>query len=122
MRKRYNRMWAIAMLAAAPCALAQDEQPAIDTSGGEQPAVSTSAPATQTGYGMTILGERETPIGLFITPWRNSVPEPELNRPAKLLDDELLPLDREVFARYVNYSAALSEHRKAKELRSGLEQ
>jgi len=92
-------------------ARAQDEQPAVQTSGQSS---TKPASAGQEGYGTTILVERETPIGLFITPWRDSTPEAEIDRPAKLLDEAMLPVDKDVFSRYIEYSAALARHRKVK--------
>lgn len=64
------------------------------------------------GPGTTIIGERESPIGLYITPWRNSAPDPGIDRPARLLRDAALPVDRDVFAREVEYHRALTEHLK----------
>lgn len=101
--------------------LAQDESPAIPD---DMPAVQTSpeAPAADTpiapaeapqalpGAGTTVVGEREAPIGLYIMPWRQSSAEAGLDRPARLLDEALMPLDPEVFRRQVEYHRALSEH------------
>lgn len=127
-------MWAL-LLAAAP-AWAQDESPALGDT--EMPAVQTdfpepkaaapsapapapapaadapieptAAPQQLPGAGTTVVGERETPIGLYIMPWRQSQAEDGLDRPARLLDEELRPLDPEVFRRQVEYHRALSEH------------
>ena len=127
------------MLAALPLALwAQDEQPAVNTE--DMPAVSTdrmvpaakapdeapapAAPAAatpapaapddgtvhQADKGTTVVGEQEAPIGLYITPWRNSSAAGGLDRPARLLDEALMPLDPDEFSRQVNYNRALSEH------------
>jgi hypothetical protein len=57
-----------------------------------------------------VVGEREAPIGLYIMPWRQSQAETGLDRPARLLDEELRPLDPEVFKRQVEYHRALSEN------------
>lgn len=103
---------AVLALAALPPAPAQDEQPAVQTS-PEPSRNRRPISAGREGYGTTILGERETPIGLYITPWRDSPPEEALDRPAKLLEEAMLPLDPKVFARYIEYSTALEEHRKA---------
>jgi hypothetical protein len=102
----------LALLAAWP-AQAQDEMPALPD---EQPAVNT-APAPQPSpqqapapAGMTIIGEQESPIGLYIMPWRNSAAAGGLDRPARLLEEALLPLDPEVFRRQVEYHRALTRH------------
>jgi hypothetical protein len=95
------------------------QEPAVDTSA---PAVDTSksyrptAPATATessNVGTNIIGERESPIGLYIMPWRNSAPEQGIDRPARLLDEEPLPLDPGTFRRQLDYYTALTEHTKA---------
>lgn len=57
--------------------------------------------------GTTIVGDRELPIGLYISPWRPANPESELNRPARQLDVRPALLDPEVFARQIEYYEAL---------------
>jgi hypothetical protein len=105
----------LALLALTGPALAQDEMPALPD---EQPAVSTEqaeprpgerAPVQASG-GTTVVGETESPIGLYIMPWRQSAAEGGLDRPARLLEEQLLPLDPDVFRRQVEYHRALSEH------------
>jgi hypothetical protein len=101
-------------LVASPRTDAQDESPAVRDF-DEQPAVSTepvekAPPRTPPPVGTTVIGEQESPIGLYIMPWRNSAAEGGLDRPARLLDEALLPLDQDVFRRQVEYHRALSEH------------
>lgn len=57
--------------------------------------------------GTTIIGDRELPIGLYISPWRSSTPESELDKPSRYLDVSTEPLDPEVFERQVEYLEAL---------------
>ncbi len=103
-------------LAVLPMAWAQDENPTVKDF-EEQPAV-PSKPAEKAAprpvrpptAGTTVIGEQESPIGLYIMPWRNSAAEGGLDRPARLLDEALLPLDENVFRRQVEYHRALSEH------------
>jgi hypothetical protein len=64
--------------------------------------------------GTTIIGERESPIGLYITPWREAYSQQDLTRPARLLQVDLSPVDREVFRRQVEYYKALEDAREAK--------
>jgi hypothetical protein len=106
----------IALLLLPVLAPAQDEMPAIPD---EQPAVSTDVPEpprasqgapVQAPAGTTVIGEQDSPIGLYIMPWRQSAAESGLDRPARLLDEALLPLDPEVFRRQVEYHRALTEH------------
>lgn len=75
---------------------------AASTSGFAQ-----QAPAEATLKGATITGDRELPIGLYISPWRPANPEAELDRPARQLDVRPALLDPEVFARQIEYYEAL---------------
>jgi hypothetical protein len=127
MRSRYAGPLALLLLAGLPAtaALAQNESPAlpddmpsVQTDVPEQaprpsadtPIAPTAAPQALPGAGTTVVGEREAPIGLYIMPWRQSQAEGGLDRPARLLDEQLMPLDPEVFRRQVEYHRALSEH------------
>lgn len=123
-----KRLFALLLLplAAPLLALAQNESPAVD----DMPMVDTEQPAAKmppvpapgkpaapgergvhkAAAGTTVIGEQEAPIGLYITPWRNSAAAGGLDRPARLLDEALLPLDPDVFKRQVEYHRALSEH------------
>ena len=87
--------------AAAP-AQNNAEQPAVNTA----PAASSSAPTV----GTNIFGQRESPIGLYIMPWRNSGAEQGIDRPARLLDEEPLPVDPGTFKRFISYHGTLSDH------------
>lgn len=91
-----------------------DEQPALQS---VPPAAAPAAPRTpQPEEGTTIVGERESPIGLFITPWRNALAEKDIDRAARLLQEELLPVDESVFVRQIEYYEALSGALKRKSL------
>jgi hypothetical protein len=72
----------------------------------EQPAAGTENVVKSRGA--TIIGDDETPLGLYIMPWRNSAAAAGLDRPARMMDDALLPLDPEVFHRQVQYNQALA--------------
>jgi hypothetical protein len=100
-----------------------DDQPAVSTSIGAAPVLQTEPSARPssaagkaggTNGGTNIIGERESPIGLYITPWRNATAEVDIDRPARLLSVQLEPLDRRVFARQVEYYEALTAAQKAK--------
>ena len=105
----------IALLLVPVTAWSQDEEPALPD---DVPAVSTEMPepapapgtVTPPAGGTTVIGEQEAPIGLYIMPWRQSSAERGLDRPARLLDEALLPLDPEVFRRQVEYHRALTDH------------
>lgn len=88
------------LLALANPAGAQNELPAVGT------APLSTTPAAEAGT--TIIGERESPIGLYIMPWRESAPESGMDRPARLLQEKLMPVDEQVFVRQLEYYNALS--------------
>jgi hypothetical protein len=104
------RLAALALALLGGPALAQDEMPAV---GGGVPVTPAPAPR-EPGIGTTIVGERESPIGLYITPWRESAAEKDIDRPARLLQEALLPMDEAVFLRQVEYHNALSGALKSK--------
>ncbi len=98
-----SRSLLIAGLLAASAAFAQDEMPSI---GSPKPAATNKA---ADAAGTTIIGERESPIGLYITPWRESRAEQDMDRPARLLQEKLVPIDEVVFVRQIEYYNALSQ-------------
>ena len=106
---------ALLPLLLSPSLRAQDETPALPD---EQPALTTerlepvrpATPVEQARSGTTVIGDAEAPIGLYIMPWRQSQAQDGLDRPARLLDEALLPLDPDVFKRQVEYHRALSAH------------
>lgn len=57
--------------------------------------------------GTTIIGDRELPIGLYISPWRSADPESGIDRPSRYIEVGTQPLDPEVFRRQVEYLDAL---------------
>lgn len=61
--------------------------------------------------GSTIRGDQELPIGLYITPWRDSEPEQGIDKPARLLDEALVPIDPDAFRRQMLYWQALEAAR-----------
>lgn len=91
--------------------LAQNEQPAVKTSPGPAPGPREDL---RDDSGTTIVGERESPIGLYITPWRNAYAEQDIDRPARLLQVDMSPIDRDVFARQIEYYDALTAAKQAK--------
>ncbi len=104
-----------AFVQAAPAAKAKaaapenDDQPALDTTARSK----ASAPGS--GLGTTVItGEGESPLGLYLTPWRESRPEKDIDRPARLLQEDMRPIDKDVFERQVEYYDALSGAAKRK--------
>lgn len=116
-----RHIFAATLLALSGVALAQPP-PAPETPPGsplDVPAPVTKAPAPApadevTEEGTTIVGERESPIGQYITPWRNATAEDDVDRQARLLQEDLLPVDEAVFVRQVEYYEALSGALKGK--------
>lgn len=67
--------------------------------------------ATKPAEGTEKLSDADdSPIGLFIMPWRNATAEKDMDRPARLLEAEMGPIDRAVFERQVEYYDALEAH------------
>jgi len=94
--------------AAAP-APDNDDQPALDTS------AKANTKSAGSGLGTTVItGEGESPLGLYLTPWRDSRPEKDIDRPARLLQEDMRPIDQDVFERQVEYYDALSGAAKSK--------
>ena len=81
----------------------------------QAPKASDEAPAVKTDQeGTTVVGDRESPIGLYITPWRNDTPEVALDRPARFLEEQLLPIDADVFRRQIEYYNTITDHQRAR--------
>ena len=64
--------------------------------------------------GTTIIGGQESPIGLYITPWKNDYAQPGLGRPHSLLQERPEPIDPDVFHRQVEYNDAITAYRAAR--------
>ena len=58
--------------------------------------------------GMSILGNQEAPKSLVIVPWKSSEIGASLGIPT-MLDDSVLPVDRDVFLRALSYYEIRSE-------------
>lgn len=123
MSESIRRLLGAGLLCLVPStvALAQGEGPAVDTSATGQAAPSSSseepavAPSESGGDGTSIIGDSESPIGLYIIPWRASSPTPQLERPARFVDAAQEPVDETQFRRFVEYHEALTRHRRAKQ-------
>lgn len=70
-------------------------------------AISDSAgePDAKMVGGMSILGNKEAPMSLFIVPWKSSELGAETNL-TRTLNERQLPVDREVFAREMAFYQA----------------
>ncbi|AXQ27653.1 hypothetical protein D0B54_02760 [Solimonas sp. K1W22B-7] len=101
-------------------ATAQDEMPAV-SAGQTPPPPTRDAPRApvvkEQEVGTNIFaGDKESPIGLDIMPWRESPAERDIDRPARLLQEQMLPVDRVVFERQLEYYDALAGALKSKGL------
>jgi hypothetical protein len=118
-------------LVTLPC-VAQDKTPASDAArDAVSPLVQTTPPATAAPAGTgtqaaarsdsfrtvdrlelestAITGNRELPKVLYIVPWKKADMGDLIGRPANsLLDEVLMPVDREVFRRQTEYFAELN--------------
>lgn len=72
------------------------------------PAVDTSADANG---GTTIIGDRESPIGLYLTPWKNELADRDMDRAAQFVRGDLAPIDPQVFDRQIQYYDRISAYR-----------
>ena len=86
--------------AAPPAKGAAAAKPATPTKSADEP--------IDTSTGTTIIGDQESPIGLYITPWKDEYAERGLDRPARLLDEALLPIDPATFRRQVEYYESIT--------------
>ena len=117
------------LLAAAglpPLVQAQDETPAVQTT-QPAPAVhhrarrSAPAPAAGTGVaegsdetpGTTLIGDRESPLGLYLTPWKNEYAERGMDRPPQNFQESMAPVDPKVLDRQRDYYDAIVTYRQA---------
>ncbi len=69
--------------------------------------------AIDSTVGTTIVGDQESPIGLYITPWKDEYAERGLDRPARLLDEALLPIDPATFRRQIEYYETIAAYRRS---------
>lgn len=102
--------FAAALVSLPAAAQTPQRLPNPEKPGEERPAVSVGPREDlRDDAGTTIVGERESPIGLYITPWRNAYAEQDIDRPARLLRVDMTPIDRDVFTRQVEYYDALTD-------------
>lgn len=59
--------------------------------------------------GMSIMGNDETPKSLYIVPWKSSEIEGGEGLSSSLLDDDMGPVDKEVFMREVEFHELTNE-------------
>jgi hypothetical protein len=119
-----------ALLAAGPARAqsgAPDAAPAVDTGAmvedappatppaaapapGKAPAAKP-APADDSNAGTTIIGDKESPIGLYLTPWKNEYADRDMDRAAQFVRDDLTFVDQQVFDRQIQYYDRINAYR-----------
>ncbi len=76
-------------------------------------AASKDAQPGDEGAGTTIIGDRESPIGLYLTPWKNEYATRGMDRPAQIVQEQMAPIDPQVFKRQNTYYDTIQEYRQA---------
>ena len=94
-------------------------EPAVNTDGGEpelRPG-RTEDPVTYAAMDhleldqTSIIGNRELPRVMYIVPWKKADMGDLMGRPVNsLLDEVLMPVDRDVFRRHLEYYEDLTKH------------
>ena len=82
------------------------ESPAVDTMQQAKPAAKPDD-----GAGTTIVGERDSDLGLYLTPWKEEHAD-DIDPPPSLLDQPPQPIDAHAFARQVHDAETVSAYRR----------
>jgi hypothetical protein len=69
-------------------------------------------PAGAQTAGTTIIGDHDSALGLYLTPWKNEYAA-DMDRPPSLYDESRTPIDRRVFHRQVQYDQGNAAWRRA---------
>ncbi|MCK4706677.1 MAG: hypothetical protein KAT90_14465 [Gammaproteobacteria bacterium] len=71
--------------------------------------VSVKAQDVKAISGMSIVGNNEAPKSLYIVPWKSSEIGMETDLSSNLLNESLIPVDKDVFLREVEFYNASTE-------------
>lgn len=77
----------------------------------ETPAVDTLKQAQAGEAGTTIVGERDSEVGLYLTPWKEEHAD-NIDPPPSLLDEPPQPLDAHSFAQHLRDAGTISAYRR----------
>ncbi|MEJ2142387.1 MAG: hypothetical protein P8Y24_08545 [Gammaproteobacteria bacterium] len=70
----------------------------------------SAADKTKELSGISIMGNKEAPKSLFIVPWKSSELGDENTLSSSLLNEKMIPVDKDVFQRELDfYSATLAK-------------
>ena len=72
-----------------------------------------SAPPPYAAIGTTVVGERDTALGLSIAPWKEEYAG-DMDRPPALLDEPLAPIDARSFQEQVATYETVAAYRRAR--------
>lgn len=86
---------------------------AQDPSGNPPAEPSPGGSAADEGAGTVIIGDRESPIGLYLTPWKDEYAARNAGRPAQHLLESMEPIDPEEFRRQITYYDVITAYRRA---------
>ena len=100
-------LWCCSANAASPKPAAAAAPPA------EAPAVDTMQQAGEAGT--TIVGERDSDVGLYLTPWKEEHPD-NVDPPPSLLDEPPQPVDAHAFSRQVRDASTITAYRREQRL------
>lgn len=99
----------VGTLALAPAAWAQSSKSASASKKG----AATEATTPDQDAGTTIVGDGESPIGLYLTPWKNEYAQRGMDRPAQIVQEQMAPIDPGVFRRQNSYYDTITSYRQA---------
>jgi hypothetical protein len=97
----FGMLGLVAVLLAAPAGAQKSQTASKDAQPGDE------------GTGTTIIGDRESPIGLYLTPWKNEYATRGMDRPAQIVQEQMAPIDPQVFKRQNTYYDTIQEYRRA---------
>lgn len=80
---------------------------------GEQPAIDTMRASAGEGAGTTIVGERDSAVGLYLTPWKEEAPS-DIDRPPKLYSFQPEAIDAQRFAERTQADDANAAYRRVR--------
>jgi hypothetical protein len=108
---RLHRALLLMTLCCAANASPPEKHAAASTSPSETPAVDTMQQKQAGEGGTTIVGEQDSDVGLYLTPWKEEHAD-NIDPPPSLLDEPPQPLDAHNFARQVRDAGTVSAYRR----------